>query len=144
MICTPVADLADIQRAYPLIAEGCLRVAAREGKPFFAPALYADIMAGRWVLFVVRDKGEQVGTFVCREQLDTRTGMGVMFVLLAYTLPGVAPEALAAGFAACQDYARQCKCTTVQFASKRAGWARRARQLGYVPAQQLYELEVQP
>lgn len=143
MNCKPVVDMADIQRAYPLLADGCLRVHEREGEPFFAPALYAEIMAGNWALFVVSDNGMPVGVFVCRRQNDSRTGTGKMFVLLAYTVPGF-PEALEVGFAACKDYAAQTKCSHVQFASKRIGWARRAQQLGYRPAQQLYEIEVQP
>jgi hypothetical protein len=145
MKCAPVVEMADIQRAYPVLAEGCLRVATREGQPFFAPALYAEVMAGRWAQFMVYDdQGEPVGVFVCRAQADSRTGQSVMFVLLAYVLPGHGPEALGAGFAACKQYAAQCQCSKVQFASKRVGWARRAQQLGYRPAQQLYELEVQP
>lgn len=144
MKCQPVVDLADIQRAYPLIADGCLRIAQREGEPFFAPTLYAEIMAGQWVLFVVKDdQGEPVGVFICRKQIDTRSSLGKLFVLLAYTVPGV-PAALEAGFAACKTYAAQLECSHVQFASKRVGWARRAQQLGYKPAQQLYEIEVQP
>ena len=144
MNCTPVVDLADIQRAYPLLADGCSRVSQREGEPFFAPALYAEIMAGNWVLFVVKDdQREPVGAFICRQQIDTRSGTGKLFVLLAYTVPGSGPEALEAGFAACKRYAAQLGCSHVQFASKRIGWARRAQQLGYKPAQQLYEIEVQ-
>jgi hypothetical protein len=144
MNCQPVVDLADIQRAYPLIADGCLRVSEREGEPFFAPTLYAEIMAGHWVLFVVKsDQGEPVGVFICRKQIDTRSSLGKLFVLLAYTVPGVA-AALETGFAACKRYAAQLECSHVQFASKRMGWARRAQQLGYKPAQQLYEIEVQP
>lgn len=143
MICKPVVDLADIQRAYPLIADGCLRVSQREGEPFFAPSLYAEIMAGHWVLFVVSDNGTPVGVFICRKQIDARTSIAKLFVLLAYTVPGF-PEALEAGFAACKQYAAQLQCSHVQFASKRVGWARRAQQLGYKPAQQLYEIEVQP
>ena len=144
MNCVPVVELAEIQRVYPLLAEACLRVATREGEPFFAPALYAEIMAGHWVLFVVYDNAEAVGVFVCRAQVDPRTSTGKLFVLLAYTTPGRGPDALTAGFAACKQYAAQCQCTHVQFASKRIGWARRALQLGYKPAQQLFELEVQP
>ena len=137
--------MADIQRAYPLLADACLRVATREGQPFFAPALYAEIMAGRWAQFVVSDdESTPVGVFVCRAQEDSRAGKPVMFVLLAYVTPGHGPEALAAGFAACKQYAAHCQCAKVQFASKRVGWARRAAQLGYKPAQQLFELEVTP
>jgi hypothetical protein len=144
MQCKPVVDLADIQRAYPLIADGCLRISEREGEPFFAPTLYAEIMAGNWVLFVVSDNGEPAGVFICRKQIDTRSSLGKLFVLLAYTVPGVGSDALEAGFAACKRYAAQLGCSHVQFASKRIGWARRAQQLGYKPAQQLYEIEVQP
>lgn len=144
MNCHPVVDLAEIQRAYPLIADGCLRVSQREGEPFFAPTLYAEIMAGHWVLFVVKDdQGEPVGVFICRKQIDPRSSLGKLFVLLAYAVPGVR-AALEAGFAACKLYAAQTQCSHVQFASKRIGWARRAQQLGYKPAQQLYEIEVQP
>lgn len=144
MKCAPVVDLSDIQRAYPLIADGCLRVSQREGEPFFAPSLYAEIMAGNWVLFVVKDdQGEPVGVFICRKQIDARSSLGKLFVLLAYAVPGVT-SALETGFAACQRYAAQLGCSHVQFASKRIGWSRRSRQLGYRPAQQLYEIEVQP
>lgn len=145
MKCAPVVEMEDIQRAYPVLAEGCLRVATREGQPFFAPALYAEIMAGRWAQFVVYDDDNNpVGVFVCRAQVDTRSGQSVMFVLLGYVCPGQDSDALAAGFDACKQYAAQCGCTKVQFASKRTGWARRALQLGYKPAQQLFELEVTP
>lgn len=144
MNCAPVAEAAEIQRVYPLIAEACLRVATREGEPFFAPSIYADIMAGRWALFVVYDQFEPVGVFVCRAQADPRSLTKKMFVLLAYTVPGCGDAALFAGFAACKHYALECQCSHVQFASKRIGWARRAKQLGYAPAHQLYELEVLP
>jgi len=144
MNCQPAVDMADIQRAYPLLADGCLRVSQREGEPFFAPALYAEIMAGHWVLFVVKsDQGEPVGVFICRKEINPRSSLGKLFVLLAYTVPGL-PAALEAGFAACKRYAAQLECSHVQFASKRIGWARRAQQLGYKPAQQLYEIEVTP
>lgn len=144
MICVPVADAAEIQRVYPLLAEACLRVAKREGEPYFAPALYAEIMAGHWVLFVVYDNAEPIGVFVCRAQATPRAPTAKMFVLLAYTVPRCEAEALIVGFAACKQYAASCRCTHVQFASKRIGWARRAQQLGYKPAQQIYELEVLP
>ena len=144
MNCAPVVDMAEIQRVYPLIAEACLRVASREGEPFFAPALYAEIMAGHWALFVVYDNAVPVGVFICRSQVDPRTGIAKLFVLLAYVTPDSGPDALSAGFAACKAYAQHCQCSHVQFSSKRVGWARRARQLGYRPGQQLYELEVQP
>jgi len=142
--CAPVTDTAEIQRVYPLIAEACLRVATREGEPFFAPSIYADIMAGRWALFVVYDRATPMGVFVCRAQSDPRAMTNKMFVLLAYTLPGSGNAALSAGFAACKQYALECRCSHVQFASKRIGWARRAQQMGYKPAHQLYELEVLP
>jgi hypothetical protein len=142
--CVPVADTQEIQRVYPLIAEACLRVGKREGEAYFAPALYAEIMAGHWALFVVYDHAEPVGVFVCRAQSSPRSTTAKMFVLLAYVVPGRGPDALSVGFAACKQYAANCQCSHVQFASKRIGWARRAQQLGYKPAQQLFELEVLP
>lgn len=144
MNCVPVVDAVEIQRVYPLIDEACARVAEREGEAFFAPALYAEIMAGRWALFVVYDADQAIGVFVCRAQVSPRAHTPKMFVLLAYTVPGCAPDALSAGFAACKQYAAKCQCSHVQFASQRLGWARRALQLGYRHAQHLYELEVQP
>jgi len=144
MHCAPVADRAEIQRVYPLLADACMRVGEREGEAYFAPALYAELMAGHWALFVVYDNAEAVGVFVCRAQSSPRSTTDKMFVLLAYTVPGCGPDALAVGFAACKQYAVDCRCSHVQFASKRIGWARRAQQLGYKPAQQLFELEVLP
>jgi hypothetical protein len=142
MNCTPVSDLGDIQRAYPLLAEACLRVGQREGESYFAPEIYAAVTAGQWVLFVVRDKGEMLGLVICRCQVEPGDGAKSLFVLVAYVVPGSPPDALAAGFKACKLYAKQCGAKTIQFVSKRAGWARRAQQLGYKPSRQVYELEV--
>jgi hypothetical protein len=134
--------MAGIQRIYPLLSDACLRVGQREGESYFAPEIYAAVMAGQWSLFAVQDGGEPVGLFICRSQLTPGDAAKRLFILVAYAVPGAGPEVLEAGFSACRDYAVQCGCSFLQFVSKRAGWARRAAQLGYKPARQVYELEV--
>jgi hypothetical protein len=119
-----------------------LRVGKREGETYFAPEIYASITAGQWILFVVRDDSNPVGIFICRSQAIPGDAAKCLFILVAYVVPGCGPDVLEAGFSTCKAYAKQCGCSFLQFVSKRAGWARRAAQLGYKPARQVFELEV--
>lgn len=137
--CDPVTDMGSLRRVYELIEEACRRVQDREGIAYFAPQVYADIVAGNLVLFVVYDGPEEVGLFTCHQQMDSRAGVPKLVVQLAYILPGQPDEIMQTGLERCRVYAQELGCRRIRFHAVRKGWSRKAARLGYRLVEYVYE-----
>ncbi|MBD9674948.1 hypothetical protein IB275_30505 [Pseudomonas sp. PDM21] len=129
----------ELRFAYAILERGCARIAEREGKGYFAPAVYADVQARRAVLFLVYDGPEEVGCFVCKVDNDSRTPTPKLIVSLAYIEPGEPDAVMQAGLDKCREFAADVGCTRIRFHAVRRGWEKRALELGYELVEYVYE-----
>lgn len=137
----PVQGMAELRYLYPMIEAACGRIEARESARYFAPQVYADVVAGQLVLFAVLDGPEHVGLFLCRKLELSRATRPRLLIDLAYT-EARHPDAdgiMQAGLDTCMEYARQLGCCALRFHGVRRGWAKRAARWGYQPVETVYE-----
>lgn len=137
----PVQGVAELRYLYPLIEAACGRVQVRECSRYFAPQVYADVLAGNSVLLAVWDGPEDVGLILCRRLEITRAARPRLLIELAYSVARH-PDADAivqAGLDACVDYGKQLGCSALRFHAVRRGWAKRAERWGYQPVETVYE-----
>lgn len=137
----PVQGVAELRYLYPLIEAACGRIQEREQSRYFAPQVYADVMAGNSVLFAVWDGPEDVGLVLCRKLVLTRATTPRLLIELAYVVATHedADGVLQAGTDACIEYGRQLGCTGLRFHAVRKGWERRGERLGFRAIETVYE-----
>lgn len=140
--CRPVQSVPELRYLYPLLERACQRIADREGVAFFAPGVYAEIVAGRAWMFAVWDGAEEVGCFVCYRQDDPRAGTPKLVVWLAYAEPGAPQGALEAGMARCEAHAADLGCRQVRFHARRSGWLKAAEAIGYRQVEYVFEKRI--
>lgn len=140
--CLAVTSAEMLRAAYPLLDEACQRLTEREGRPHFAPDVYAELLAGKGKAFVVRSFDAPVGVFVVQPTADSN-GAPALQLWIGYAVPG-ASGAFEFGLRECERMAAAEGRQTLVFGSCRRGWLRHAPRAGFELREFIFEKRVTP
>ena len=123
----------DLFKHWTYVREGLDRIQAKTPENYLPEDVYAGIKAGSLHLYV--DDGK---CFAILQSIQGWKGLEV-HVFAAYSLD---PKVMDYAFDEVKEIARKAGASKLTFCTRRKGWERRAKQLGYKKSQTHYELEL--